>query len=298
MNWRNYDYYPKSTPIRKEGGIKAKGGSKLGGERWWAKRWIAVLDSFDLGARLTRGRSYARSGQVLSVDITPGVVTAKVQGSRATPYKVTLKLTPLSSPAWERIITELAGRAIFLAKLLAGEMPADIEEVFQATGAPLFPTTSRDLTTNCSCPDSSNPCKHIAAVYYLLGEEFDRDPFLIFTLRGLPREALLDRLRAVAETMEPATPSHEITHEPLAYDPATFWSGTLAPDDAPGDAHPSAVTAPLLRRLGDFPFWRGAEPVLTALSPDYSDAAQRGRDYYLRLSTEVQGVADGQHREN
>jgi uncharacterized Zn finger protein len=234
---------------------------------------------------------------VLSVDIAPGVVTAKVQGSRATPYKVTIKLAPLSSEAWDRVIAELAGRAIFLAKLLAGEMPADIEEVFQAAGAPLFPAASRDLTTDCSCPDWSNPCKHIAAVYYLLGEEFDRDPFLIFTLRGLPRETLLDRLRAVAGTLEATAPGRDITPEPLASDPATFWSGIPAPDDDAGDAHPSAVTAPLLRRLGDFPFWRGAEPVLAALSPGYADAAQRGRDCFLRLSTQDQGVADGQHRE-
>jgi len=285
MSWREYGYYPKSTPIRKEGGIKAKSGSKLGGERWWAKRWVAVLDSFNLGARLTRGRSYARSGQVLSIDIAPGVVTARVQGSRATPYTVTIKLAPLSPQAWERVIAELAGRAIFLAKLLAGEMPAEIEEAFQAAGTPLFPAKSRDLTTDCSCPDWSNPCKHIAAVYYLLGEEFDRDPFLIFTLRGLPRETLLDRLRAVAGTAEPAAPIRQLPPEPLASDATAFWSGTPPTGDLAADAHPSAVAAPLLRRLGDFPFWRGAESVLAALAPGYAEVAQRGRDCYLRLST-------------
>lgn len=289
MSWREYNNFPKSTPIRKEGGIKAKSGSKLGGGRWWAKRWVAVLDSFNLGARLSRGRSYARNGQVLSIDIAPGVVSAKVQGSRKTPYSVTLRLAPLAPQTWERVISELTGRAIFQAKLLAGEMPPDIEEVFLAAGSPLFPTQSRDLDTNCSCPDWSNPCKHIAAVYYLLGEEFDRDPFLIFTLRGLPREKLLDRLRVVADTLEPAAPVREITPEPLASDPATFWSGTPAPDNDAGDAHPSAVTAPLLRRLGDFPFWRGAEPVLATLTPDYAEASQQARDYYLRLSTADQG---------
>ena len=97
MGWGDRVYYPKSTPIRKQGGIKAKSGGKLGGERWWAQRWIAVLDSFDLGARLTRGRSYARNGQVLSIEIASGVVAAKVQGSRAKPYKITIKLAPLSS---------------------------------------------------------------------------------------------------------------------------------------------------------------------------------------------------------
>jgi uncharacterized Zn finger protein len=223
---------------------------------------------------------------VLSVEIAPGVVTAKVQGSRKTPYNVTIKLAPLSPDAWNRVITELAGRAIFMAKLLAGEMPAEIEEVFQAANAPLFPGTSRDLDTDCSCPDWSNPCKHIAAVYYLLGEEFDRDPFLIFTLRGLPRESLIDRLRAVAGDMEPETPNRNIPPEPLASDPTTFWSGTPLPTDFTSDSHPSAVTAPLLRRLGDFPFWRGTSPILTALPPEYAEAAQRGWELVLRCTAD------------
>lgn len=288
MSWRDSDYFPKSTPVRKEGGIKAKSGGKLGGERWWAKRWIAVLESFDMGTRLTRGRSYARKGQVLSVAVTSGVVTAKVQGSRKTPYKVTIRLAPLSEPAWDSVITELAGRAIFLAKLLAGEMPAEIEEAFQLAGAPLFPAKSRDLSTDCSCPDWSNPCKHIAAVYYLLGEEFDRDPFLIFALRGLPREELLTRLRTLAGPMEVATPQQHIISEPLAADPTTFWTGSPISDNSTDDAHPSAVTAPLLRRLGDFPFWRGTEPVLLNLLPNYVEAAQRGSDCYLRIVTHEQ----------
>jgi len=289
--WREYDHYPQSTPIRKEGGIKAKGGSKLGGERWWAKRWIAVLDSFSLGARLSRGRAYARSGQVLSVDIAPGAVTAKVQGSRPTPYRVTIKLAPLSAEQWERVLTDLAGRAIFLAKLLAGDMPPDIEETFKASGAPLFPTAARDLTTECTCPDWSNPCKHIAAVYYLLGEEFDRDPFLIFALRGMPREELLTRLREVAGEANTAPTIPEVAPEPLALDPALFWSGTPQSVPFTVDARPTAVTAPLLHRLGDFPFWRGAEPVLTALAPSYAEAAHQGRELLARLAVE-KGIPD------
>src|SRR5262249_52716413 len=153
------------------------------GESWWAKRWIAVLESFDIGARLGRGRSYARRGQVLSVDINEGRVKAKVQGSRPKPYDITIDVRVLGRADWDKVIRELAGLALFAAKLLAGEMPQDIEKLFQDAGLSLFPEKLRDLTTKCSCPDLSNPCKHIAAVYYLLGEEFDRDPFLIFKLR-------------------------------------------------------------------------------------------------------------------
>ena len=145
----------KADPTR--GGHQGQNGARAGWGALWAKRWVAVLESFSLGARLTRGRAYARRGQVLSVDITPGVVTAKVQGSRATPYKVTMKLAPLSAEKWERVISELSGRALFLAKLLAGEMPAEIEEVFRAAGAPLFPAKYQDMTTECHSPDSFQP---------------------------------------------------------------------------------------------------------------------------------------------
>lgn len=288
MGWDNY-YYPKSTPIRAAGGIKAKGGRQLGGEQWWAKRWIAILDSFSLGARLSRGRSYARRGQVLSIEIAPGIVTAKVQGSERTPYSITIKLAPFPTAVWDRVLAEMAERALFLAKLLAGEMPNEIEEVFEAAGAPLFPQKAKDLATTCSCPDWSNPCKHIAAVYYLLGEEFDRDPFLIFTLRGLPRETMLERLRAVAGTAEAGTPpeERESALEPLVSDPALFWSGTPLSEDLAAGAAIPAVNAALLRRLGEFPFWRGEESVREALAPGYATASQRGRDIYLLCDSET-----------
>src|SRR5262249_14112922 len=140
----------------------------------------------------------ARGGQVLSVAIEKGMVKAKVQGSRPKPYDVTIEVATLSESNWAKVLDALGRQALFAAKLLAGEMPQDIEEPFKGVGLSLFPTKLGDLKTDCSCPDWSNPCKHIAAVYYLLGEEFDRDPFLIFALRGLSRDALLSRLVTTA----------------------------------------------------------------------------------------------------
>jgi uncharacterized Zn finger protein len=282
MSWRDFDHYPKSTPRKVTGGIKATGGRALGGERWWAKRWISVLEGFSLGARLTRGRAYARHGQVVSITIAPGVVTAKVQGSRATPYKVTVSLSPLPPATWDRVIDELTGRVLFLAKLLAGEMPAEIEEAFQAAGAPLFPTSVNDLDTDCSCPDWSNPCKHIAAVYYLLGEEFDRDPFLIFTLRGLPREALLARLHDAGAEAAPA--NAPLPPAPLSPEPERFWTAALPTDLS--DATLPAVDASLLRRLGPFPFWRGEASLLDGLTPLYTDATRRMREALVEAAEE------------
>lgn len=211
------DFYPRfepSRPRQAKGGIKAQ--SKRGGfgESWWAKRWIAVLEGFDIGARLSRGRSYARRGQVLSVDVEPGRVKAKVQGSRPQPYDITIKVKPLTDAEWGQVLAKLGEKALYTARLLAGEMPQDIETAFADAGVSLFPGRRADLETNCSCPDWSNPCKHIAAVYYLLGEEFDRDPFLIFKLRGLPREQLFARLGKAQPAAPEAAP--ETAAEPAA----------------------------------------------------------------------------------
>src|SRR3989442_13098944 len=211
--WRDrdyWDYYEPSIPRRVEGGIKTRSERGEIGETWWSKRWIAVLESFNMGTRLTRGRSYARQGQVISIDVEPGIVKARVQGSQPKPYKVEIRLKILSDQDWEKVTEAMASQAIFAAMLLAGEMPKNIEEAFGAVKLSLFPTALKELETNCSCPDWANPCKHIAAVYYLLAERFDEDPFLIFKLRGRTKEQIIEVLRekrAATLPAESASPS-------------------------------------------------------------------------------------------
>jgi uncharacterized Zn finger protein len=194
-DYDDWNYYRPNQPIRVEGGIKAKSERGAIGSTWWSKRWIGVLESFSMGTRLTRGRSYARQGQVISIDVQPGIVTAKVQGSQPKPYNIKIRLKPLSDQDWDKVTEAMAAQALFAAKLLAGEMPTNIEEAFHAVNLSLFPTAVKDLVTDCSCPDWANPCKHIAAVYYLLAERFDEDPFLIFKLRGRIKEQIIQTLR-------------------------------------------------------------------------------------------------------
>ncbi|WP_238016543.1 SWIM zinc finger family protein [Dactylosporangium sp. AC04546] len=190
------DYWGSRT-IRVEGGIRARSTRGEIGSTWWSKRFLAVLESFALGTRLTRGRNYARAGQVLSLDVEPGTVTAAVQGSRPQPYAVRVGLAELTPDAWDRVEAALAGEALGAAKLLAGELPPDVERVFAAADAPLFPARFTDLAMRCSCPDAAVPCKHLAATFYLLAERFDADPFLILRWRGRSRDDLLARLRAL-----------------------------------------------------------------------------------------------------
>ena len=184
---------PPSKPLPAQG-IRAKSRRGAIGDTWWSQRFIGILESFELGGRLARGRNYARRGQVLELHVEAGQVRARVQGSRPTPYAVSIRLKALPEKDWVRVEAALAARAVFLAKLLAGEMPTDIEAAFADCRLSLFPATARDLVTRCTCPDVSNPCKHIAATYYLLAEAFDDDPFLILAWRGRTRDQLLARL--------------------------------------------------------------------------------------------------------
>jgi uncharacterized Zn finger protein len=286
MSWYRYDYFPRSRPRAAKGGIKAQSKRGAFGQSWWAKRWIAVLEGFNIGARLGRGRSYARNGQVLDIELDKGKVTAKVQGSQARPYAVTIQVKALTAAEWTKLIDALAGQALYSAKLLAGEMPQDIEEVFQTAKLSLFPERLKDLTTACSCPDSSNPCKHIAAVYYLIGEEFDRDPFLLFRLRGLDRDELLARLgssekKAIEGKQQPAPLEPATSPEPLPGDLAAFWSGSQFPDAASEAVNTPRGSAALPKRLGNFPFWRGSNHFLDTLEKIYAAAAPAGLDAFL-----------------
>ncbi len=248
----------KPRPVR--GGIKAHSKRGTFGERWWAKRWIGVLEGFGLGARLTRGRSYARRGQVIEIAIEPDGVRARVQGTRTAPYDVAIQVTPLDAAQWRQVAENIAQTPRFVALLLNGEIPEDIEAAFQAANCTLFPEAIADVHTECSCPDWSNPCKHVAAVYYLIGEEFDRDPFLLFALRGIERDAILPAIAIEEPTrqtapMQPeaASPPAAVQRPPLERPPVDAW---------------------LLRRTGRFPFWHGAVPLENALSAVYAKAGE------------------------
>lgn len=264
-------YYPPSRPREAKGGIRSQT-QRGGNENWWAGRWLAVLRRLQPGGRLNRGRSYANRGQVLEINVEQGVVTAKVQGSRKRPYWVTIWLRSLSEEEKARLSLMLAERPAVVARLLGGQMPEEIDDVFRDAGCALFPEGTGDLQTECSCPDPVSPCKHVAAVYLLLGEEFDRDPFLIFRLRGVERGEIITQAGGPGEGAEEAP-----SGEPLPEDPTVFWegsepAGTNPPQGAPQPGRPASAALP--RRLGHFPLWRGQERFLTALEPLYRAATR------------------------
>jgi uncharacterized Zn finger protein len=285
--WRDY---PASAPIAVEGGIKARSKRGAIGEQWWSRRFIAFLESSAMGGRLQRGRAYARRGQVIEFSLHAGKVSARVQGSRPQPYRVSVTVRPLTVAQWRAVEARLAGQALFRARLLAGEMPAEIEQVFADCGAPLFPEPGRDLTMSCNCPDWGVPCKHLAAVCYVLAEAFDDDPFAMLALRGKKRDDLLTELRGKTGTapVPPPASGHpagaltspaqallaDVTAVPLADSLADFWSPGLS--QARLRALPANPVAPpdLLLRLATPPAVevRGT-PLLDVLAPAYTQLA-------------------------
>jgi uncharacterized Zn finger protein len=299
--WSSYGWpAPKKPPP--ERGIRMK----KAGTTWWGQRWIEALESVLRGdsGRLARGRTYARAGRAHDLVVKGGTVTAKVTGSRATPYKITIALTQLGEPAWKQAISAMVRKAQFSAELLAGQMPMAVDEAFVEAGVSLFPKQRADLKTSCSCPDWGDPCKHVAATHYVLGEALDRDPFLLFELRGKTQDQVLEALRAArGGASEAATKkgSKAKTAESTAPEVPTVKLGKVkaADYDRPREALPAlhfmfdepVTHGAVLRQLGAPAAWeRDASPV-DVLAPMVRAAADAARRIALAEPAEASEAA-------
>lgn len=279
-----WGYYEARKPKEVEDGIKAKSRRGAIGEKWWSKRWVALLESFKMGARLGRGRSYARKGQVISIDVRKGVVRSKVQGARSKPYDLEIRLTQISDDDWKKAIEAMASKAVFAAKLLSGEMPKDIEEAFVDAGCSLFPG-KKDIKTNCSCPDWADPCKHIAAVYYIMAEKFDEDPFLLFKLRGRTKDEIIEALRESRASTMPQdqveaveTVPPDLDRRPLEERLDQFWESGDDLDLVAPRPRPPEVPGAVLKRLGDAPISIDGANLASYLPKAYEVAGRAARD--------------------
>jgi uncharacterized Zn finger protein len=185
------------------------------GHTWWGRAWIDALEErADLDPnRLPRGRTYARQGHVNRVELEPGRITALVRGSRVLPYRVTIGVRTFDDEEWDRLIGAIASRAGHAAALLDRELDPGVVAEARAARVEILPTAG-DLHPRCSCPDHADPCKHAAAVCYLVADAVDADPFALFTLRGRRPDALLAAVRSRRHRR----------------------SGAGAPERAPGDA--------------------------------------------------------------
>ena len=288
--WYGGSWYPPAPPKQPPParGIKVK---KMGAT-WWGQRWIEALErlSRNYSNRLARGRTYARAGRVHDLEVAPGTVTAKVTGSRARPYTVTMRITALTAPAWTQAIGEMAKQAVFAAELLSGQMPKEIEQAFRATGHSVFPEKESDLQTACSCPDWANPCKHIAATHYVLGEALDKDPFLLFELRGRGKNEVLEALRRLRGGAEAGRAAAE-TARGTAIPAVSLRAASAADYERLGGPlgglrfriEPPAIPGGSLRQLGTPASWSLEESVAEIFGPLYEAVSALAREVALRL---------------
>jgi uncharacterized Zn finger protein len=263
-------WFATAAPIRVDGGLAVRAKRGKIGEQWWSRRFVDILEQTCDAGRLARGRAYARKGQVIDFELTPGRVAGRVQGSRPEPYRVVIGIPAFDEPQWTRVLAALGSQALYRAALLAGDMPHELVDLFEELGLPLFPSR---LDMDCSCPDWGKPCKHVSAVLYVLAEAFDDDPFLVLAWRGRDREGLLAALRGLPEPVE--------TIDPLAVE-ETPLDSRLSDFYTPGISlsrlreRPGLASAPpeLLLRVLDSPQVRVRHiPLVDVLRPAYRDLA-------------------------
>jgi uncharacterized Zn finger protein len=260
---------------------------------WWGQKFIESLEAFTESGRLGRGRSYARGGKVKSFDIDNNLVTAQVRGSvnpyfgvyKEPLYLTTIEFEPISKAQWSAVIALIASKASLISRLLLNEIPDNIEDSFETLGLRLLPHSQKDFHTSCSCPDWSNPCKHIAGVHYLIAAKLDEDPFLLFELRGLSREDLKAELAKsplgqalLAEmTLQQRPPTavetyytRPVTQTIPAADLRNFWQGAKRLPKTIEVPEQSGVSAVFVKQQGDFPpFWHRENSFIEVMEAVY-----------------------------
>jgi uncharacterized Zn finger protein len=221
------------------------------GSTWWSSRFLRSLERLGLASRLARGRDYLSDGQVLSLVVGTGGVEARVQGREE--YRCRIEFAPFTDLEWEESFERLAFMDLSAAALLTtGRLPPHIEDFFVPSGRRLLPATSHELEFSCSCPDRVDLCKHVAATAYLFAERLDRDPWLLFLVRGRSSETVMAALterwnRDTPEGAQAAAPA-ESPWEPLTSDVDLFWEGPGRFD--PGWEVKTGKHLPTARRLG------------------------------------------------
>ena len=272
---------------------------------WWGQKFITAIESFTDSARLGRGRSYARGGKILDFAVNKGEIAATVRGSinpyfgvyTEPRYHTVVEIRAIAKKDWSKIIQNMATNASFVSKLLLDEVPENIESSFREVNQNLLPRSESDFQTSCSCPDYSNPCKHIAGLCYRFASELDEDPFLIFELRGLTKEqlhrelaktslgrALIAGLKTEELAPEPITSYYtkpEIKQLNTATTLKEFWQGKTVEPQLIERSRETNISAILVKKAGDFPeFWHRDTSFVATMEELYQRVKTKNRDLF------------------
>ncbi|MDD3563746.1 MAG: SWIM zinc finger family protein [Candidatus Cloacimonetes bacterium] len=270
MSYNSYWYPPKMPPKQVKGGIKAQSKRGSFATNWWSKLWVENFEVKTDSGRLTRARSYARSGQTKDLEIAVGLVKASVQGTAGKPYQIKVAITPYSKEKIEEIYQGLSSQPMLVAQMLNNNLPEEFDKLLKDLGLFLIPRYNKDMDVSCDCLDWGDPCKHSAAILYLITEEIDKNPFLLLKMLGIEKDKLLERLKPTGIKEKPArhTP---IAEEPLSADPDIFWGKTWERRMDP--IAPPQIPAAIIKRLGTLPFWRSDSDFMKLMEDSYAKAS-------------------------
>ncbi len=286
---------PVPSPRRVRNGIKLRGSDGPHPRSWLAQQWLELGDQLASAEHQLQGREYARAGQTIAIQIGPGRIDAEIQGRAAQPYTTCLRIPVLDDQQWRRVIDAMADEAVYAAKLLARELPPAVRALFTSLGLELLPPIE-SIQVECNCPHAG-PCKHAATLWYLLTDRLDDAPLLIFTLRGLSGDELVERLvqtraiqshgQAVAHA-DPVLAESQLLVPPLHQCLDSFWRPGPQLGQLRNMPPPQHAPHALLRRLGQSPLG-GKFPLVGLLASVYdtvSQAAIRLRDQAERIDEE------------
>ncbi|MEM1331750.1 MAG: hypothetical protein AAGG07_14475 [Planctomycetota bacterium] len=290
------------------GGLKLKNKDGSLPTSWASQRWARLIEAALSGDEAVEALEYAKLGQTKKMTVENGVVRASVQGRATRPYQITLEFRRFSDAQWSKIIQSMAAQAVHTAKLLSGELPPNIEDLFVPLGLTLFPTNPVEVQVATTCPTMPEPLpdgrvpwpKHAGCAAYLLADRLDEDPFLIFKLRGMDAEDLLERIRqqrtlstlgdGAAPVFAPAIPgATDIEPPPLEATLERFWSTGPELESIETPVTPPVLSHPLLRRLGQSPFEGGRFPLVGLLATCYELIGTGVERDAMRAIEEVMG---------
>ena len=272
---------------------------------WWGQKFITAIESFTDSARLGRGRSYARGGKILEFEVNKGKIEATIRGSvnpyfgvyTEPRYQTEIKIKAIAKKDWSKIVQSMATNASFVSKLLLNEVPENIESSFREVNQNLLPRSESDFQTSCSCPDYSNPCKHIAGLCYRFASKLDEDPFLIFELRGLTQKQLHKELaktplgRAlitglkIQELAPTLVTSYYTKPQKNQFNSATslkeFWQGKTITPPQTNETQETNISGILIKKAGDFPeFWHRDISFIATMEELYQRVKTKNRDVF------------------
>ncbi|MCE5223023.1 SWIM zinc finger family protein [bacterium] len=255
-NWDFVSRWMETKPKQVEHGIKAIHQKGQFCEEWWGKRWMEIIESYHLGERLARGKRYARTGQVIEINFMPGKIKASVQGSQHNPYQVEISVKIWTKKEWDLFFTFIKSDPLLLSQMISGKLTPDLEKKLYSRGINLFPVKYTDFTTDCSCPDWSNPCKHVAAVFFLITEYLDKNPLILFEMRGKDQSEIIENLLPTNSEKELIPTKSVVNSKECPLSVERFWESDQDIQDPIYYTKQMEFDALLIHQMGSFPLWQ------------------------------------------